>query len=231
MGGAVRVVRNDYFLGSHIRMHVEDTVLFGDGHTKIIYLQRQYTLTNEGFNTFKPLLMVNNTLVEKVKEIKEKVLAWLKEEAFSPEDVADPNAFFNFNIKVAGSPLHVVQSVRNIDSVFVGANLVLTPAQLDLLKNNMDKKKRQEFFWDLRLALVKNNQLGDFEIKPNPPDDIREVFISSKRIFYDALTKDRLIDSISSVYKSVMTTIWMLERYAGVAPQKKKQSHFPDDVI
>jgi hypothetical protein len=204
-------------------MHVEDTVLFGDGHTETVYLQQPYTLTNERFSTFKTLLMVNNTLREKVKEIKEKVLVWLKEEGFSPEDVADPNAFFNFNIKVAGSPLHVVQSVRNIDSVFVGANLILTPAQLDLL-NSMNKKKRQQFFWDLRLALAGNSELGDFEIKPNPPDDVREVFISSRRIFYDALTKDRLINAISSVYKAIMIVIWMLERYAG-ARLKGKKSH------
>jgi len=222
MGGAIRIVSGDYFLDSFIRMHGDDVVLFGDGHTETMYLQRPYTLTNESLSTFKSLLMVNNTLSEKVKEIKEKVLVWLKEEAYSPEDVVDPNAFFNFNIKVAGSPLHVVQSVRNIDSVFVGANLVLTPVQLDLLKNNMDKKKRQEFFWDLRLALLSNNRLGDFRIKPNPPDDVREVFISSKRIFYDALTKDRLINAISSVYKAIMMVIWMLERYAG-APAPKEE--------
>jgi len=215
MGGAVRVVRGDYFLSSHIRMHVEDAVLFGDGHNETIYLQRPYMLTNQSIISSKPLLMVKKILSEKVKETKGKVLDWLKEEAFSPEDVADPNAYFNFSIKVSGSPLHVVQNVRAIDSFFVGANLVLTPAQLDLLKNSMDKKKRQEFFWDLRLTLLKNNSLGDFEIKPNPPDDVREVFVSSRRIFYDALTKDRLIHAINAVYRAVMMVVWMLERYAG----------------
>ena len=165
---------------------------------------------------------------ERVKEVKEKVLNWLKEEAFSPEEISDANAYFNFNIKVAGRPLHVLQNVRSIDSIFAGANLVFTPPQLSLLKNSMDKKKRQEFFWDLRLALLGKTELGDFEIKPNPPDDVREVFISSKRIFYDALTKDRLIHAIGSVYKNVTMVVWMLEeRYAGAtAPQKKKTSTY-----
>ena len=158
-------------------------------------------------------------------EVKEKVLNWLKEEALSPEEVSDPNAYFNFGIKVAGKPLHVVQNVRSLDSIFVGANLVLTPPQLSLLKKNMDEKKRQEYFWDLRLALLTNSELGDFQIKPNPPDDVREVFISSKRVFYDTLTKDVLIHTIHNVYKAVTMVVWMLERYAGAPVPKGKKHH------
>jgi len=223
MGGAIRVVRSDYFFNRSVRMHGEDVVLFGDGYTETIYLQRPYLLTNESLSAFKSLLMVKRELSEKIKEIKEKVLTWLKEQAFSPQEMPDANAYFNFGIKVAGHPLHVVQDVRSLDSVFAGANLVLTTPQLSLLKN-MDKQKRQEYFWDLRLTLLGNTELGDFEIKPNPPDDVREVFISSKRIFYDALTKDRLINAIGGVYKAVMMIIWMLERYAGAPTPKEKES-------
>jgi len=168
-----------------------------------------------------------DSLSEKIKETREKVLNWLKEEAFSPQDMPNANAYFNFGIKVAGNPLHVLQNVRSLDSIFVGANLVLTPPQLSLLKKNMDKKKRQEYFWDLRLALLMNTELGDFQIKPHPPDDFREVFISSKRIFYDGLTKDMLIHAINNVYKAVMMVVWMLERYAGApAPKEKNESPY-----
>lgn len=164
---------------------------------------------------------------ETVRKVREKVLNWLKEEALSPEEVSDPNAYFNFGIKVGGSPLHVVQNVRNLDSILVGGRLVLNQPQLDLLKNKMDKKKRQEFFWDLRLALLTNNELGDFRIEPKPPEDVQSVFVSSERIFYDALTKDRLIHAIHSVYKAIMMVIWMLERYAGApTPKGKKTSPY-----
>ena len=164
-------------------------------------------------------------LSERVKEVKEKILSWLKEEAMSPEEMADPNAYFNVKVKVGGLVFHVVQNVRNIDSLFVGGNLVLTPAQLSLLRNNMDEKRRQKFFWDLRLALLGNNELGEFQIKPNPPHDVREVFIASRRIFYDSLTKDRLISAILAVYKATIMVIWMLERYAGaITPKEGKTS-------
>ena len=160
--------------------------------------------------------------------VKEKILKWLKEENLSPKEIPDPNAYFNFGISVGGHPFHVIQNVRSIDSIFVGANLVFTPEQLSMLKDNMNKNKRQEYFWDLRMALLINNNLGDFQIKPNPPNEIREVFVSSKRIFYEALTKSTLIHAISSVFRATMMVIWMLERKAGVSPKprRKKTSQY-----
>ena len=175
-------------------------------------------------------MYVSKELNEMIGATKQKILTWLREEAFSPEEMPDPNAHFNFGIKVAGSPLHVVQKVHTVDSIFVGANLVLTPDQLDLLGESMDGKKRQEFFWDLRLALLSNSELGDFQVKPNPPHDVREVFITSRRVFYDALTKDRLILAIQTVYKAVMMVVWMLERYAGKITPKESQSPIANDL-
>lgn len=165
------------------------------------------------------------SLSQRIREVGEKVLKWLEEEGLSPEEVNDPDAHFNFNVKVAGRPFVVVQNLLSLDSVFVGANLVFTADQLTLLKKKMNKKKRKEYFWDLRLALLKNSELGDFEIKPNPPDDVREVSIFSKKIFYDTLTKDTLIHAIHRVYKAAIMVNWMLERHAGApAPKEKKSS-------
>lgn len=180
------------------------------------------------FTNVYAIMQIGDALMsEKVKETKEKILNWLKEEGLSPEEIADPNAYYNFGIKVAGgSPLNVIQHVHNIDSILIGTNLVLMPNQINLLKNNMDEKKRQEFFWNLRLTLLRNNELGDFQIKPNPPNDVREVFISSKRIFYDALSKDRLISSGYSVYRAVMEVVWMLELYAGAVTPKETKTSF-----
>ncbi len=163
----------------------------------------------------------------RVGEVREKVLNWLKEEGLSPEEMEDPNAYFNFNVNVGGRPFNVVQNVLSLDSLFVTANLVFTPDQLTLLENKMNKKKRKEYFWDLRLALLKNSDLGDFDIKPNPPDDVREVFIYSKKIFYDALTKHKLLQAIHSAYKAYVMVIWMLERHADQpSPKEKKRALF-----
>lgn len=53
MGGAIRVVRGDYHFTGFIKMRGEDIVLYGDGHTEMIYLQRSYKLTNESVSGIK----------------------------------------------------------------------------------------------------------------------------------------------------------------------------------
>jgi hypothetical protein len=164
---------------------------------------------------------------ERVGEVREKVLNWLKEEGLSPEEMEDPNAYFNFNVNVGGRPFNVVQNVLSLDSICVTASLVFTPDQLTLLKHKMNKKKKKEYFWDLRLAMLKNSDVGDFDVKPDPPDDVREVFVCSRKIFYDALTKHKLLHAIHSAYKAYMMVIWMLERHAGQPfPKEKKTTLF-----
>lgn len=159
---------------------------------------------------------------DKVKETKERILNWLREEAYSPEENVDPQAYFNISIRVGAWGCNVVQDIRHMDSFFAGANLDLTEEQIALLRR-IDNKKRTEFFWDIRLSLLKNNELGDFQIKPNPPEDIQAVFVSSKRVYYDELTKSKLLDAIHVVIRAFLMVIWMFEQYTGIVTPKKDQ--------
>jgi len=152
-----------------------------------------------------------------IENVKKKI-DWLTVEGYQPEDVSDKDlqALFNILAKVAGGhPYHIVQKKDKQDCFFIACNLVLTPQQLSLLAK-MGKEKRWSYFWNLRLRLLTHQNLGDFEIKPNPPKRVTEIFISSKPIYYDALTKNRVISTLIDVYKSTMMAIWMLEQTAGV---------------
>jgi hypothetical protein len=52
MGGAIRVAKGKYvFHKGSLRMHVDDSTLFGDGYTKIVHLHQPYILTNESVST------------------------------------------------------------------------------------------------------------------------------------------------------------------------------------
>jgi hypothetical protein len=157
---------------------------------------------------------------EKINETKERIINWLKEEAYSPEETVDPNAFFNIVAKVGNMVCNIAQNVRKRDSIIVGTNLLISSDQLILLKE-MSVTKRKEFFWDLRMSLLKNAELGNFEIKPNPPDNISAVFISSKQIFYEDLTKGSLFSAIQAVFRATLMVIWMIQQYAGVTVAKK----------
>jgi hypothetical protein len=69
-------------------------------------------------------------------------------------------------------------------------------------------------FGDLSLELLKNEEIGDFDIKPDPPNNVSEVLIQSKPIFYDGVTKDRLMNTIYSLFKIMIMIPCLIAKYA-----------------
>jgi hypothetical protein len=141
-----------------------------------------------------------------------------RKRALSPEDITDPNAFFNFAITSGDLKMHVVQNSRLIDSLVVVAKWTLGREQIELHKNIMDDSKRVAFYWDLQFMLTGDNRLGDYQIGPNMPDDFKELIITSNRVFYDSLTKQALMHSIFAVHKTMVRSVFLLEKHGGVLP-------------
>jgi hypothetical protein len=157
-------------------------------------------------------------LSSKVKETRDKVLFWLKEESLSPQEIIDPNAYFNFGITSGDLKLNVVQNSMRIDSLFAATKWTLGKEQLDLHKNVLDDSKRIALYWDLMFIPLNNNLLGEYRISPNPPHDFKELFVSSIPIFYDGLTKCFLMHSIIAVQKAMIASVFLLEKHGGVLP-------------
>lgn len=142
---------------------------------------------------------------------KERVSAWLMEEGFFYEEVVDPDTRFNFNAKVAGLAMDIVQDI-NRDVVVVRSTLLFNDAQMELFRG-MGERKGKDFLWDIRLMLLGNNEISGFRIRPDP--ERMEFLVHSRGIFGDALTKDRLMGAILTIHKAVNIIIWMLNRQAG----------------
>ena len=152
-----------------------------------------------------------------IETIKNRITQWFQEEGFNPTEITDPNAHFNIVVTVANLPFNVVQDIRKRDSFFVGTRVTFTNNQLASFRR-LSREKKQSYTWNLRMELLKNPGLGNFEIRHNPPKDISEVFISSRPIFYDAITKDKVISTIHTIFKAAMMTIWKLEEISGTRP-------------
>lgn len=145
------------------------------------------------------------------REIKRKVAGWLKEEGVFFEEVTDPDTYFNFSIKVAGISMDVVKDISR-DVVLVRSTMIFTKEQTETLKA-MGEKGREAFFWELRIRLLTNNEVGAFEIKPNL--DKMQIFVQAMGIFRDGLSKDRLLKSILVVHKSLTMVAWLLDHFSG----------------
>ena len=156
---------------------------------------------------------------DKIKRVKDEIGRWLREENLSPSEVLDPQALFNFHIQPGN--LNVVQMVDWRDSIVVGTNVLLGPLSAKI--NQLDRERKQEFFWALSVELLKNDAIGDFDIKPDPPANVREVLLKSKPIFYDGLTKDRLMNTIYSMNKIMIMIPCLIAKYA-IPPEAPEAS-------
>jgi hypothetical protein len=163
---------------------------------------------------------------EEMNRTKQKIIDWLKEEGFSAEEKQDPNAFFNIAATKGGMGVNIVQNQPFNDSIFIGGNIAVSPEQQVSYKAR-SKEKKEEFIWDIQMNLARNNELGDFMLKPNPTENLETIFISSRRIYYEELTKGKLLASINIVFKSLVTTIWMLQKFTGthMPSTAKKQDY------
>lgn len=157
----------------------------------------------------------------RINETKRKIIDWLKEEGYSSIEKPDPHAHFNILAKIGSSECIISQDVRHSDKLFVSATVVLPDDQISLLKQMTDERKNA-LFWELEMGLVKNNELGNFRILPNPPQDIRTVFICSRTLFYDDLTKSRLIATIMVVLRAALMVLLMVEHFIGVSKRDRK---------
>ena len=149
---------------------------------------------------------------EEIRRVKDKIRRWLREENIFPREALDPQAHFNFYIQHGNLNVNIVQKVDWRDSIVVGTNVLLGPLSGKI--DQLNQEKKQEFFWDLSLELLKNEEIGDFDIKPDPPNKVHEVLIKSKPIFYDGLTKDRLMNTIYSMFKTMIMIPCLIAKYA-----------------
>lgn len=100
----------------------------------------------------------------RIKETRDKILFWLKEESLSPEEIKDASAYFNFVVTTGDLKLNVVQSSRLIDSLVVASKWTLGKPQLELHRNILDETKRVALYWDLLFMLNGDPQLSEYSI-------------------------------------------------------------------
>jgi hypothetical protein len=150
------------------------------------------------------------------EEIKRKVTGWLKEEGLFFEEVVDPDTYFNFSIKVAGLSMDVVKDITR-DVVLARSTMIFNRDQTRTLKT-MSDMNREAFFWEVRIRLLANNEVGAFEIKPDL--ERMQIFVQARGIFRDGLTKDRLLKSILVVHKSLTMVAWLLDHFSGSSEEE-----------
>ena len=149
-----------------------------------------------------------------IGESKEKIKTWLIEERLSPEEVQNQDAYFTFKINVYGTIMFVVHSTQFLDSFSVSASFDLTGEKDQVFLESMDMRKRSEFLRDLSIALLSNNGIWYHLIRPNPPKEMRSFELASRRVYYDTMTKEKVMNAVLDVRNASGIFTCLFERYS-----------------
>jgi hypothetical protein len=159
---------------------------------------------------------------------REKIKTWLNEERFSPEEVQNPGSYFTFKINVYGTIMFVVHASQFIDSVSVSASFDLTGERDQRILQSMDARKRVEFLQDLSLNLLSNNGIWYHLVRPNPPTEMRTFELASRRIYYDTMMKEKVMNAIIDVRNASGVFTCLFERYSSplTVPKQEVRASF-----
>lgn len=149
-----------------------------------------------------------------IASVKAKISRWLSEESCKPAERSDSRAHFAIEITFNNQSFAVIQPKERNDSLSVGSRMGLATFQVERLKK-MELPKKEALIWELHLALMNKNQLSLFELGPHLPTDFNEATIQSRPIYYDALTKDRLMSAIESVFRAFVLIQDTIDKYSG----------------
>jgi hypothetical protein len=130
---------------------------------------------------------------DKVREVKSKIETWLKEEGYFFKEDRDPQAYYDFVVQLGQTVFRIVQPARSKDFVFVVLQFDFPPEQLEAIKNWTDDQ-RSSLVNQIELNLVPMTDIHEIQIYPKPPKEVLGFALISRHIYYDGLTKDRLMD-------------------------------------
>ena len=88
-------------------------------------------------------------------------------------------------------------------------------------------KRRGTGLHDIAIQMLSNNSIWYHLIRPNPPQEMRSFELASRRIYYDTLTKEKLMNAILDVRNASGIFTCLFERYAqGVFPRQEMRASF-----
>jgi len=145
---------------------------------------------------------------DKIKNMIEK---WTNEEGIFKEEKFNDKADFHFIVEYpATRHVNIIQPKEKDDCILVLSGINLDDEFLKRL-NKLGKKEKNAFMWDLRFGLLFRE--GQFNITPNVEEIKRIQF--TRQIYYDEMTKGKLMDVLNDNFKSFLFVIWKFQQKFG----------------
>ncbi|HPC89094.1 MAG TPA: DUF2299 family protein [Methanothrix sp.] len=146
-------------------------------------------------------------------EARDKIKVWLVEEGLFDEEVPTENLYFQFAAEYppkSGRHLSVIQPKGHEDMVVVFSRIRLADVHQEAI-SAMPLKSRERLLWQMRYDLLFRDCSFEMEPRGGPLQSIR----FTREIYYDGLTKNKLMEVIAENFKCELYVVWKFQEVFG----------------
>jgi len=156
---------------------------------------------------------------QEVIDTQEKIKTWLVQEGLFKEEVQAENLCFQLAAEFpaqSGRHLSIIQPKNHEDMIVVFSRIRLADAH-QMALSAMPPKERERLLWQMRYDLL--FQDSSFEIEP-VGSDLQSIRFT-REIYYDGLTKNKLMEAIRDNFKCELYVVWKFQEIFGEGPTNK----------
>jgi len=158
-----------------------------------------------------------------VEETCLKLRNWLSEEGLYKDKVYDEKLYFHLVAEYpmgSGRHVNIIQQNNRDDTVVVFSRIRLADTHEKAL-HALTKKEKDRFLWDMRYALLGRD--ANFDMEPNA-QELQSIQFS-REVYYDGLTKDKIMEIMRDNFKCELYVIWKFQEAFGSEIQDKQAEH------
>ncbi len=164
---------------------------------------------------------------QEVIDTQEKIKTWLVQEGLFKEVVQIENLYFQLAAEFpaqSGRHLSIIQPKNHEDLIVVFSRIRLADMHQKAL-SVMPSKDRERLIWQMRYDLL--FQDSSFEIEPTRSN--MQSIRFTREIYYDGLTKNKLMEAIRDNFKCELYVVWKFQEIFGEG-QTKTTSRPPEPM-
>ena len=157
--------------------------------------------------------------IQEVIDTQEKIKTWLVLEGLFKEELQAENLYFQIAAEFpakSGRHLSIIQPKDHEDMIVVFSRIRLADSHQKAL-SAMPPKERERLIWQMRYDLL--FQDPSFEMEPGG-GDLRSIRFT-REIYYDGLTKNKLMEVIRENFKCELYVVWKFQEIFGEGQANK----------
>lgn len=149
----------------------------------------------------------------KVADVRDEIKTWLIQENLFKEEVVNESLHFQIAAEFPARSsryLSIIQPKDHEDMIVVFSRIVLAEVHQKAIMTLLPQEK-EKLMWQIRYDLLFRQ--SNFEIEPGGMDMQSIRFM--REIYYDGLSKDRLMEAIRENFKCELYVVWKFQEMFG----------------